>query len=253
MDCLENGKPAAKYSENLRQFSIALSYYSPRAYRYVRSVFHNNLPEQHTIQLWVKSINGEPGITTEALTILSAKAKEYQANGKQLLLSMISDEMHIAKKIGYDAKTKKFSGFVSCSNNNNEQQEKLDVATNALVFMVAGEDFKLTVGYFLLSGLNAENRAALTQLAIQHVNETGARVISLTGDGLRANIAMTEILGADFENDKPYFPSPTNPDQKIYIIWDPPHMLKLARGCLSSHQLSHENISMHWNFIKCLH
>lgn len=119
--------------------------------------------------------------------------------------------------------------------------------------MVAGDNFKLTVGYFFLSGLNAQNRAALTQMAIHHVNNSGARVISLTGDGLIANIAIVKELGADFDHDKPYFPSPTNSDQKIYVVWDPPHMLKLARGVLKTHQLYHENISMQWKFIERLH
>lgn len=248
MDCLKNGKPDVKYSENLRQFSIALSYYSSRAYRYVRSVFNNHLPEPHTIQLWVKSIDGRPGISNEALTILSAKVKEYESNGDPLLLSMMSDEMHIAKKIGYNSKTKKFSGFVTCNDND---KKKLEVASNVLVFMVAGNDFKLPVAYFFLAGLNAVSRAALTQLVIESVNKTGARVISLTGDGLIANIAMVKELGADF--DKPYFPSPTNSDQKIYVIWDPPHMLKLDRGVLKTHQLYHENILIHWKFIDSLH
>lgn len=101
--------------------------------------------------------------------------------------------------------------------------------------------------------MNSKNRAALTQIAIEHVNNAGARVISLTGDGLIANIAMTKDLGADFDKDQPYFPSPTNPEEKIYVIWDPPHMLKLARGCLKSHQLYHETIPMHWNYIESLH
>lgn len=72
---------------------------------------------------------------------------------KQLLVAMISDEMHIAKKIGYNAKTKEFTGFVTCNDDNNSKNKKkkgeLDVATNALVFMMAGEGFKVPVGYFL--------------------------------------------------------------------------------------------------------
>lgn len=248
MDCLENGRTGPTYSENLRQFAIALSFYSPRAYTYVRSVFNNHLPELHTIQRWVKSVDGRPGISAEALVTLSEKAKK----SNPLLVAMISDEMHIAKKIGFNSKTKKFTGFVTC-NNNNDEKKKLEIATNALVFMVAGENFKLPVGYFLLAGLNAENRAALTQMVIQHVNNTGAKVISLTGDGLISNIKMVKELGADFDQDKPYFPSPTNSDERIYVIWDPPHMLKLARGCLKTHQLYHEGKTMHWDFIKRLH
>lgn len=96
----------------------------------------------------LKTIGGEPGISDEALTTLPAKVEEYKSNGKQLLLAMISDEMHIAKKIAYNAKTNKFSGFVTCNNNDDEKQEKLDVATNALVFMVAGENYQLDIFFW---------------------------------------------------------------------------------------------------------
>lgn len=82
LDCLKNGKPDQKYSENIRQFSIALSYYSPNAYRYVRSVFQNHLPEPRTMRAWLQSIDGSPGITTAALSTLEKKAKEYETNKK---------------------------------------------------------------------------------------------------------------------------------------------------------------------------
>lgn len=251
LNCLEYGRPDRKYSETVRQFSIALSYYSSSAYRYVRSVFQNHLPDLHTIQLWLKSVDGSPGITTEALNTLARKVEEYKSDDKALLVSMLSDEMYIKKDIGWNDTKKEFNGFATCHDEKND--EDLPVAKNALVFMVVGNDFKLTVAYFYLAGLNAMSRAALTNLVIESVNKTGARVISLTGDGLIANVSMVKELGADFKNDKPYFPSPTNPDDKIYAIWDPSHMLKLARGVLNSHQMYHAGIPMHWNFITSLH
>lgn len=261
MDCLEYGRPDQKYSENIRQFSIALSFYSPRGYNYVRSVFQNHLPELHTIQAWLKSVNGSPGITSEALDTLRTMVKQCNEEGRELFLKMMSDEVFLRRNIGWDGKNKDFTGFVTCcqdNNNDNVENEasmsnQLPVAKNALVYMVVGDDFKLTVAYFLLSGLNAQNRAALTQLTIENVEKTGARVMSLTGDGLIANVAMVKELGASFRNDNPYFMSPTNPNHKIYVIWDPPHMLKLARGVLKSHQLYHNGISLHWEFITRLH
>lgn len=174
---MEYGRSDIKYSENIRQFSIALSFYSPSAYKYVRSVFQNHLPELHTIQTWLNSINGSPGITSEALTTLVAKAKEHESRGKPLLISMMSDEMYIRKNVGWNATNKEFTGFVTCHDNvNNEKDKELPVAKQALVFMAVGDGFKLTVGYFFLSGFNAQGRAALTQLAIERVNNAGARV-----------------------------------------------------------------------------
>lgn len=48
-------------------------------------------------------------------------------------------------------------------------------------------------------------RAALTNTIIRRINETGAKVTSITFNGPRMNILMAIDLGADFENNKPFF------------------------------------------------
>lgn len=119
--------------------------------------------------------------------------------------------------------------------------------------MVVGENFKIPVAYYFISGLNSYGSAALTQLVIEAINNTGAKVISLTQDGPRENIKMAENLGCDFKNDKPYFASPTNPNDKIYLFFDEAHMVKLFRGCLKYHQLYSNGNPMHWYFIERLY
>lgn len=195
MDCLEDGKPNKQYSENVRQFSLALSYYSPSGYRYLRSVFPNRLPHPRRIRVWLSSVDGLAGVTSDALTTLKNKATEYKEAGKPFLIAMMCDEMYIKKKIEWDDVQRKFSGFVTCQDdgthrnsrkkktnkeNQNQEDDALPLAQTVFVFMAVGDDFKIPVAYFLLSGLSSMGRAALTQLTIRSVNETGAQVISLT-------------------------------------------------------------------------
>lgn len=252
MDCLENGTADQKYSENVRQFCMALKYYSSGAYNFVRSVFGNNLPHTRTIQKWLQPIDCSPGITASALKILERKVKEY--GDKKLLGALIKDEIYIKKKIIHHEETEKFSGFVTTRDDRrNSEIETLPVASKAMVYMIVGEGFKITVAYFFLSGLNAYGQAAITQEVIASVNKTGVQIMSLTQDGPKENIKMAEILGADFYNDQPYFASPTNASDKIYCIFDPPHMLKLSRGCLKHHQLYHNQKPLDWKFIERLH
>lgn len=220
----------------------------------MRSVFRNHLPDPRTIREWLTSIDGSPGITIQSLKSLELKSKECEVNGKKLLIAMMADEMFIRKEVKWYENERRFGGFVTCRDGEVDEQGKdLPIAKSVLVFMAVGEDFKLPIAYFYLTGLNTLGRAAITQSVIKSVNRTGARVISLTQDGLRANVSMAKELGADFTNDKPYFLSPTNPDDKIYCIWDAPHMIKLFRGCLKQHQLYYKGESMHWDFIENLH
>lgn len=250
------GKPEKKYSEKVRQFCMGMDFCSPAAYRYIRKVFNKHLPAPDTIRRWYTSINGEPGITADSLNILKQKAEEMAKDGKELLLAMISDETSIKRSVAWNKHDSTFSGFVSCENINarkRKEKDQLDFAKDALVYMVVGDDFKIPVAYFLLNGLEALERAALTQHVIRHVNKTGARVISLTGDGLISNIACLKHLGVNFDEKKTYFKSPTNQNDKIYAILDPPHVIKLFRGCLATHNLYFDDKPISWNYIVELH
>lgn len=160
---------------------MAVSYYSPNAYRYLRSVFHNHLPHPRTIRGWLSSVDGSPGINSQALDSLKKKAAEYKAIGEPFLLGMQCDEISIKKKIDHDKRNHKFIGYATCENRSNiTENEELPEAKNSLVFMVVGKDFKIPVAYFLLNGLQSYERASLTHLVIKEVNDTGAKVMALT-------------------------------------------------------------------------
>lgn len=116
--------------------------------------------------------------------------------------------------------------------------------------MAVGPDFRLAVAYFLLDGLDANDRAVLTKEVIRNLESTGAVVISLTGDGLPANISSYEYLGANFEDKQPYFPSPNHAEKKIYIIFDPPHMIKLVRKDFSIHKLFYKDEPLKWDLLE---
>lgn len=100
LDCLQNSKPSLQYSENVRQFSIALFFYSPNAYRYIRSVFNNHLPNPRTMRSWLESVDSSPGVTKSSLDALKIKVEEYEANKKKLIIALMCDEMSIKKKSG---------------------------------------------------------------------------------------------------------------------------------------------------------
>lgn len=128
----------------------------------------------------------------------------------------------------------------------------LDEAKDVLVFLIIGPNFKLPVAYHLLNGLESIDRARITREVINSIEDCGVKIISLTSDGLRANIVVAELLGAKFDQDKTYFHSTKYPEQKIYIIFDPPHMLKLVRKHFASGNLYSTNGQLDWNLIRIL-
>lgn len=157
LECLCYGRPQKEYSEDVRSFGLTLHYYSPRAYSYVRSKFNNNLPSIRTLRNWYSSINAAPGFSTEAFELLKKKALEYKANGKELYVNLIFDEMAIRRHIQWNPYKMKYDGFIEIGRRVDDQ-DNIPLAKDALVFLVSGvtEDFKIPISYFLINGLTAE-------------------------------------------------------------------------------------------------
>lgn len=256
IECLVNGNEKySTYKESVRKFSLQQRYYSMAAYESLRSFFNKNLPSKRTLQMWYGTVDGSPGISKSALDILREKSQSYLAeNGHPLHVHLMWDEMSIRKKLGYSNETKSFEGFctVTDSTANSESGDSLQpkLAKDALVWMVVGPDFKVPVAYELVYGLGTNDRAALTLHVIKCVEQTGVVVVSLTGDGLPANITAYEALGVNFDENKPYFKSPTHPEQRIHIIFDPPHMLKLVRKHFASNKIYHQNQLIDWELLQ---
>ena len=58
-----------KYNQQIKQFALALHYYSSKAYDYVRTILH--LPHTSSIRRWAASIACEPGFLTNVIDPLS--------------------------------------------------------------------------------------------------------------------------------------------------------------------------------------
>lgn len=112
LNCLQVGRREKMYSPRIRTFALTLHFYSPRGYRYVRSVFNKNLPSISTIRKWYSSINGKPGYSKEAFTALRCKALEANREGREMLCCLVFDEISIRKQEEYDHTTDTKTGYV---------------------------------------------------------------------------------------------------------------------------------------------
>lgn len=73
----------------------------------------------------------------------------------------------------------------------------------------------------------------------------------MTFDGAPENISAVRKLGADLNAIKSHFVNPYDPNNPIFIVLDPPHMLKLVRNCLERHKVLHDKDGneIKWAFI----
>lgn len=243
-----------KYDTKLRTFAITLHFYSPKGYKYVRSVFNKALPCVSTIRKWYSSVNGKPGFSKEAFAALKVKAIEANTNGTEVLACLVFDEMAIRKHEDVDGSTNEKTGFVNFGTSNVNSDESKH-AKEALVFLVTGvnQSFKIPVAYFLTNGLNAIEKATLIREVILFVSKTGIKIVGLVFDGLISNLATMRLLGANFRKNRYYIINPHS-DDKIFIFFDACHMIKLSRNCLASKSVLYDgkNQLIKWEFLIAL-
>lgn len=240
MECLRNGKSTKQYSEYVRIFCLTIHFYSPKAYEYIRSVFDENLPSIRTIRSWYSSVSGSPGYTMAAFDVLRQRSQDLKAKSEQLIGSIIYDEVAIRKQSQFDAAKQRFLGHITAGKPV-EFENCSPLAKEALVFMFSAikqdEEFKIPIAYFFITGLCAEEKAALITECMHKLHEAGVVLTSLTFDGVITNIRTVKLLGADFENNKSFFLNPYDEDNKVYVVLDAPHMLKLMRNCLGNREI----------------
>lgn len=255
LECLHYGKRFQKYSPEIKMFCFTLNYYSPKSYEYVRKFFDSNLPSIRTIRNWYSSIDATAGFTEGSFNALQQKADELKAKGETLVVSLIHDDVSIRQHSQWSSAEKKFLGHINAGIPGN-YDVRTPLAKDAYVLMVSGitEEFKIPIGYFLIAGLCAEERAAILNEAMLKLNNIGVIVGAITNDGHVVNIAAIKILGADYDADKPYFTNPFNKNYIVYSILDPPHMIKLARNCIGNKQVIYdgEDNEILWKFFENL-
>lgn len=223
-----------QYNETIRIFSLTLHSLSPRAYNYVRQKFNKNLPHTSTIRKWYSksSSNGEPGISEESLNALRNLAAE-----DEIYVTLSFDEMNIRRNIQWSDTQKKFLGHITYGSIPHNAQY-LPVANYAIVFMVNGvnNSFNIPVAFHFINCLQAYEKAALLILVLRAVSETGVKVLVVLFDGLQSNFTVCRLLGSSFDIDGDFAPYLLNPfdGEKVFIILDAPHMIKLIRNCIGT-------------------
>jgi len=245
-----------RYTKELKSFALTLQFYSSRAYNFVRETFENCLPHENVVRRWYSQVEADTGFSVDALKTLDEKVKEEKKNEKQVTVSLVFDEVSIRKKIEWDGK--KFVGCVDLGTGA-EADDLTPPATEALVLMVVSLDnsWKISIGYFLIAHLNSNEKVSILINAFQKLDKVGVKTVNVTCDGLIANFSTLSKLGANFDPSFPCctFPNPADPSQKVTVMIDACHLLKLMRNTLSDYKvlIDQDGKRIEWRFIENLH
>ena len=254
MKRLLGAQSQTEYHPTLKVLALTLQFYSTKAYEYVRKTFGLGLPSVSTIRRWLRSVDGSAGFNEEALLSLERKVNEAKFNGKEVLCSLMIDEMSIKKHLEFYGN--KTVGFVDIGSGITD--DSTPPATEALVFMVVcvNGSWKVPVGYFLIHGLSGIERANLIRQCLLLLADVGVRVISLTCDGPSCHMSMLKDLGASLNPNQldPSFPHPSS-GERVFVLLDVCHMLKLLPNSFATCGLLRdvEGNIIRWQYLEYLH
>lgn len=120
-----------------------------------------------------------------------------------------------------------------------------------LILSGINELWKIPVGYFLINGMNGEQRLILSML-----HDCGIHIKTLTFDGAACNLSMIRLLQCNLNpnNLQTWFEHPIS-KTKIYVFLDPCHMLKLIRNTFGDKKniINKNNENILWKYIVSLH
>lgn len=136
--------------------------------------------------------------------------------------------MAIRKFLEWDGN--KYHGLITIGT---QETDPDDVALAKEVFVLMltciNDYWKIPVGYFFINGISGTQKAILVKQCLQLLEGTGIKVVSLTFDGAVMNASMATQLGCDLSATNIY-PVFEHAGQKIAILYDPCHNLKLIRN-----------------------
>lgn len=176
----------------MRDFSLTLNYYSPRAYEYLRKSLC--LPHPSTLRAITSSVKCLPGFQSESfneLKVLAEKDINYQD------AALIIDGMSIKEYSEYDPHLQRTFGMVDYGGNQtlNEGDSR---ANEVLTCMLVGlrKYWKLPISYVLVRSVSGGVLSGIIRECLLQSMEAGVKVWTLTMDGTSHNISACQDLGA---------------------------------------------------------
>ena len=263
MDAVRVSPRGRRWHPSFIKFCLYLRHKSSGAYELLRTTGCLQLPSQRTLRDYTHHVKSCTGFSTDIdLQLVKmagvATLKEYERH-----VCLLLDEMHIKDDLVYDRWTGELIGFTNLdditthlvkvekelstmtdeseepeSTNADDNESTATLASSVLTFMVRGLFIPLQFPYatFPCNATSAEQLIVLFLQAVFRIERCGLKVIAATCDGLSANRKLFSLIGTPSSKKGVNYKAknPVCRNRNIYLICDPPHLLKTARNCLSN-------------------
>uniref|UniRef100_A0A2A4J5S8 THAP-type domain-containing protein n=1 Tax=Heliothis virescens TaxID=7102 RepID=A0A2A4J5S8_HELVI len=238
---LKNKNKSNRFTPGFKLFALNLHFSSPHTYRSLKTFL--SLPSESTLHGFKMIV--QPKLEDRTLDFLASKLKSMPEDAKYCTLCL--DEMVLKRHLHYCTKRDEIIGL-----HNINGEVKSEIASHACVIMLRGiiVNWKQPIAYSFLGSPKHYNE-------LEHwINEI---ILKLTRIGIKI-MAIVSDQASNFDRyakqvkkvskDNPYF---LFNDQKIYYIFDVPHLIKCIRNNLLTHNFVCDDKKISWEYIELMY
>ena len=185
----------------------------------------------------------KPGLIESTLEALQVKVNTMDTRDRNVAL--VFDEMSIKEGLTYNTGRDIVEGFEDFG----LAGQTRFLANHAIAFIVKGlaSKWKQPIGYFLSAGpIKASVLQTLTKSCITKLQAIGLNVGALICDQGSNNRSFLGKMGENVSVNRPYI---MYNDRKIFVIYDPPHLLKNVRNNLKKGDLNVNGNLVSWQHV----
>lgn len=235
-------KKGRRWSPEMKTFALNLYFHGPQAYRLVAEDIE--LPTVRSVKRWLSKIPMKPGIIPGVLTTIQNAVENWSTQDR--VCSLLFDEVSINALLQYDAMHDTVIGFADDGINRTPR-----IANAAFVMVLSGisKSWIQPVAFVLAHSATAPRTIHTLLLdVIPKLQEVGVHIKAVICDQGSNNVAVSTLLKVSPE--EPYFKIS---DQKIFFLFDTPHLVKCVRNNLRQHTLKIGPETVDWSHIVKLH
>ncbi|KAK7089540.1 uncharacterized protein [Littorina saxatilis] len=232
LKAFEKKEHGMRWHPMMIRLAILIHSKSEAAYETLRKTGVLKLPGKSTLREYTAATESKSGFQPEVVDELKKYARQLPEN--QRFVVLLHDEMTIKSDLVFESRSGQLVGFVH-SDKDCGLKPNRKLATHALVFYAVGinSNLKMSLGFFPTKSATADQLYSLFWQAVACLEEAGFKVVVSTSDKAPPNQRLYQMMG---DPDQVVYRTVNllTPERWIFLISDPPHLIKTVRNNLSS-------------------